>query len=64
MKLTYMRANEEFQCLDNRGEKIYNYLSSSNLIYYLLHDGCYDDHNVIINFNLSTEGEKEYFVFE
>lgn len=64
MKWTYAKAREEFQCLDEYKKKIYNYLSSSNPIYHLLHDGCYDDHNVIINFNLWPEVEREYFEFD
>lgn len=64
MKLTNTKAREEFQNLNEHEKKIYNYLSVSNPIYHLLHDGCYDDHNVIINFNLLAEAEREYFEFD
>ena len=64
MKLTYAQAREEFQCLDEYKKKIYNYLSSSNPIDHLLHDDCYDDLNVIINFNLCPKAEREYFEFD
>ena len=64
MKWTYAKAKEEFQCLDEYKKRIYHYLSSSNPIYHLLYDSCYDDHNVIINFNLLPEVEREYFEFD
>lgn len=62
--VTYCRSQEEFFKLTEPEKRLYRRLEDSNPIYHLIHDGCYDDINSIINFKTFKESNREYFQFD
>ena len=60
---TYIKANEEFNKLTKQDKELCRMLSDSTPIYHFIHDGCYDDANVIMNFKVIEEEDRKYFEF-
>lgn len=64
MVSTRVMERMQYNSLDENEKRACNRLSSLHYISYLMHKGCYDDGNAIINFKLKSEMDRDHFQFD